>query len=128
LDSIDRPTIQRSATDLIAEVKLQSPQAAAERLAHYGGAEVAAVLTRVSAGFAQEILASLPEDTRERALAGLESLGIELDLTRNAGMVGREGEISSADSRVKVLVIPTNEELLIARDTLRLVAGAKQPA
>jgi len=69
LDSIDRPTIQRSATDLIGEVKLQSPQAAAEKLAHYGGAEAAAVLTRLSAGFAQEILASLPEDTRERALA-----------------------------------------------------------
>ena len=69
MDSIDRPTVQRSATDLIDEVKLQSPQAAAEKLAHYGGAEVAAVLTRLSAGFAQEILASLPEDTRERALA-----------------------------------------------------------
>jgi len=69
LESIDRPTIQRSATDLIDEVKLQSPQAAAEKLAYFGGAEVAAVLTRLSAGIAQEILASLPADTRERALA-----------------------------------------------------------
>jgi magnesium transporter len=69
LESIDRPTIQRSATDLIAEVKLQSPPAAAEKLAHFGGAEVAAVLIRLSAGFAQEILSALPAETRERALA-----------------------------------------------------------
>jgi magnesium transporter len=69
LESIDRPTIQRSATDLIEEVKLQSAPSAAERLAHFGGAEVAAVLARLSAGFAQDILSSLPPETRERALA-----------------------------------------------------------
>jgi magnesium transporter len=69
LESIDRPTIQRSATDLIEEVKLQSANSAADKLAHFGGAEVAAVLTRLSPGFAQDILASLPPETRERALA-----------------------------------------------------------
>jgi magnesium transporter len=69
LDSIDSPTIQRSATELFQEVKLQSPQAAAETLAHFGGAEVAAVLSRLSAGIAQDILAALPAETRERALA-----------------------------------------------------------
>jgi magnesium transporter len=69
LESIDRPTIQRSATDLIEEVKLQSAQSAAEKLAHFGGAEVAAVLARLSPGFAQDILAALPPETRERALA-----------------------------------------------------------
>ena len=69
MESIDRPTIQRSATDLIEEVKVQSAPAAAERLAHFGGAEVAAVLTRLSAGIAQDIFAALPADTRERALA-----------------------------------------------------------
>ncbi len=73
MESIDRPTVQRSATDIIAEVKLQSPQAAAEELAHFGGAEVAAVLTRLSPGFAQDILAALPVDTRERALAAAPS-------------------------------------------------------
>ncbi|MDA1118063.1 MAG: CBS domain-containing protein [Proteobacteria bacterium] len=56
-------------TGLIEEVKLQSPQSAAEKLAHFGGAEVAAVLARLSPGFAQEILAELPAETRERALA-----------------------------------------------------------
>jgi len=69
LESIDRPTIQRSATDLIDEVKLRSPQGAAAKLAEFGGAEVAAALTRLSAGFTQDILAELPAETRERALA-----------------------------------------------------------
>ena len=69
MEDIDRPTIQRSATDLIEEVKLQSAQGAADKLAHFGGAEVAAVLTRLSPGFAQDILGSLPPETRERALA-----------------------------------------------------------
>ena len=69
MESIDRPTVQRSATDLIEEVKLQSAQSAAEKLAHFGGAEVAAVLARLSPGFAQDILSSLPPETRERALA-----------------------------------------------------------
>ena len=36
---------------------------------------------------------------------------------------GREGVISTDQSRVKVWTIPTNEELLIARDTVRLIAG-----
>jgi magnesium transporter len=69
LESIDRPTIQRSATDLIEEVKLQSAQSAADKLAHFGGAEVAAVLARLAPGFAQDILGELPPETRERALA-----------------------------------------------------------
>jgi acetate kinase len=49
-------------------------------------------------------------------------LGIELDETLNAKMIsGQEGLISKASSRVKIMVIPTNEELLIARDTVRTV-------
>jgi magnesium transporter len=69
LESIDRPTIQRSAIDLADEVKLRAPQGAAEKLAHYGGAEVAAALLKLAPGFAQDVLAHLPPETRERALA-----------------------------------------------------------
>ena len=44
------------------------------------------------------------------------------DRVMNSAMVaGKEGEISTPDSRLKAWVIPTNEELLIARDTLRTV-------
>ncbi len=61
---------------------------------------------------------------RARALDGLQYAGIELDAAANAGTVAREGDISAPGARVRALVIPTNEELLIARDTVRLVGGA----
>ena len=61
-------------------------------------------------------------DKRSRASVceGLEFMGIKLDPEKN-NIRGIEAEISAADSRVKVWVIPTNEELAIARDTLELV-------
>lgn len=50
-------------------------------------------------------------------------LGLEVDEALNQEMVGgREGEISTPDSKVKVYVIPTNEELVIARDTRDIVS------
>ncbi len=60
-------------------------------------------------------------DMRRRIVAGLEGLGIVLDPQRNAACIGAEGEISAPGSRIRLLVIPTNEELLIARDTYALV-------
>lgn len=51
----------------------------------------------------------------------LESLGIILDEERNQKTVGIEGIISSPDSKVTVLVIPTDEEKMIALDTLKIV-------
>jgi acetate kinase len=61
---------------------------------------------------------------RSKVCAGMSWAGIELDDARNAEHInGREGIISTDDSRVKVWTIPTNEELLIARDTVRLIAG-----
>lgn len=62
-------------------------------------------------------------DKRSRASVceGLEFMGIKLDPEKN-NVRGVEAEISAADSKVKVWVIPTNEELAIARDTLELVS------
>ena len=62
-------------------------------------------------------------DIRARALRNLEFYGIKLDEEKNLqrGTV----EISTTDSRVKVLVIPTNEELVIASDTMRIVSESK---
>ncbi|MBQ9527813.1 MAG: acetate kinase, partial [Fretibacterium sp.] len=57
--------------------------------------------------------------TRAAVCEGLEFLGIKIDAQKN-DMRGKEMEISAAGSRVHVLVIPTNEELMIARDTKRL--------
>ena len=61
---------------------------------------------------------------RARICADLDALGIALDPSANATMVdGREGDIAAAGSKVRVWVIPTNEELLIARDTVRDALG-----
>ena len=59
-------------------------------------------------------------DMRESICKGLEFLGVRVDHEKNQ-VRGRETDISAADSTVKVYVIPTNEELMIARDTLALV-------
>jgi hypothetical protein len=59
----------------------------------------------------------------------LQAMGIVLDLGRNDEMVGgQQGEISSSSSRVKVLVVPTDEELAIAKETLEVVARIKANA
>jgi acetate kinase len=59
---------------------------------------------------------------RERICAGLEWMGLKLDAKRNAETVGgKEGEISAKGARLKAFVIPTDEELIIGRDTLRVV-------
>jgi acetate kinase len=57
---------------------------------------------------------------RANTCAGLEFLGAKIDPEKNA-VRGKECDISTADSKVKILVIPTNEELMIAQDTAELV-------
>jgi acetate kinase len=62
---------------------------------------------------------------RSRICDGLEPLGLRLDPERNAAMTGGAiGPITEEGSALKGFVIPTNEELLIARDTYRVVTGA----
>ena len=53
---------------------------------------------------------------------GLEYMGVKLDPAAN-DVRGKETVISAADSKVKVLLIPTNEELMIATDTAAIVKG-----
>ncbi len=55
------------------------------------------------------------------ALQGLEQLGIEIDAQRNAQSVKGARRISTDNSRIAVLVVPTNEELAIARDCMRAI-------
>ncbi len=59
---------------------------------------------------------------RERICSGLEVLGVCIDTELN-DFKGEQRDISAPESRVKVLVIPTNEELMIARETNRLSEG-----
>ncbi len=61
-------------------------------------------------------------ETRESACAGLEFLGIKIDPEKDK-VRGKEMDVSSDDAKVRVLVIPTNEELMIAMDTAAIVKG-----
>ncbi|MGI6552225.1 MAG: acetate/propionate family kinase [Bacillota bacterium] len=59
---------------------------------------------------------------REAVCRGMEFLGLKLDKEKNQ-VRGKEAVISTSDSPAKILVIPTNEELMIARDTQKIVQG-----
>jgi acetate kinase len=67
-------------------------------------------------------------DIRARICAGLEWAGLTIDASQNQLAVAREGRISSEASRLHAWVIPTNEELLIARDTVRCIQGEPHPS
>lgn len=61
-------------------------------------------------------------DVREKVCENMEFFGIKLDKEANNGLRGQLKKISAEDSKVQVWVVPTNEELLIARDTLALIS------
>ena len=61
---------------------------------------------------------------RELICNEMGNLGIKLDLVKNK-VRGKEKIISMDDSRVKILLVPTNEELMIARDTYNIVRNLK---
>ena len=62
---------------------------------------------------------------RENVCAPLAFMGVEIDNELNARTRGTETEISTPASKVKVVVIPTDEELMIARDTQAIVSAKK---
>lgn len=59
--------------------------------------------------------------TRQNSVDGLEFMGVQLDKSKNTGMRGKTMDVSEDDSKVKILVIPTNEELVIASDTFEIL-------
>ena len=58
---------------------------------------------------------------REEVCRNMEWMGVKLDVEKNVGIHGEEAIISTPDSKVKVVVVPTDEELMIATDTMELV-------
>ncbi|NLV21361.1 MAG: acetate kinase [Syntrophomonadaceae bacterium] len=58
-------------------------------------------------------------DVREAICADMDYLGVKMDNEKNK-VRGKEVDVATADSKVRIFIIPTNEELVIARDTLRL--------
>ncbi|HZB45848.1 MAG TPA: acetate kinase [Pyrinomonadaceae bacterium] len=96
------------------------------RVRKYVGAYLAALGGSDALIFTGGIGENSPE-IRARVCEGLAWMGVELDPARNAETVARrEGLISREGSRLGVYVIPTDEELLIARDTVRSVRGVRQ--
>ena len=90
------------------------------RVAKYVGSYVAAMngvdVIAFTAGIGEN--ASL---VREKVMEYLGYLGVDFDSEVNTGLRGKEAELTKEGSKVKVFVIPTNEELAIARETLALV-------
>ena len=91
------------------------------RIKKYIGAYAAAMGGLDALVFTAGVGENSPE-IRELVCDGLGFLGIQLDQTRNAGARGVEQEISSPDSRVHVLVVPTDESRLIAEEVVRLLS------
>jgi acetate kinase len=67
-------------------------------------------------------------DVRARICEGLEWFGLKLDKNRNEQAIGKEERITTDDSKLHAFVIPTDEELLIARDTVRCILGEPHPS
>lgn len=63
--------------------------------------------------------------TRSEVIKGLEFLGIDFDYEKNNGVHGQEMVLTRDHSRVKVLVVPTNEELIIAQDTMDILENMR---
>jgi acetate kinase len=119
-DNDMRQVIQRmEAGDRRAEMALA---VYTYRIKHYIGAYVACLGCVDALVFTAGIGENAPV-VRERSCEGLQALGIEIDSQRNRERADERREISAADSRVKVLVVPTNEELRIAQETRGLLHG-----
>lgn len=100
------------------ELAINALDAYAQRVKKYIGA-YAAEMNGVDAIVFTAGLGENGISMREMICADMDFMGIKLDAEKN-NVRGKDRVISADDSKVKVLLIPTNEELMIARDTLRL--------
>ena len=117
----DMRDVQRAAADGHADARL-ALDTYLHRLKHYIGAYIAILggvdVLSFTAGVGENAAA-----VRAGALTGLEPLGIRLDAARNAERGSGARVISTDDSAVTVLVVPTDEELEIARQTLSAIGA-----
>jgi acetate kinase len=104
------------------ELALQALEVYAYRVRKYIGAYCAALGT-VDALIFTAGVGENSDTVRAMVTRGLEGLGFELDPGANDGLRGREADIATPGSRVRILVIPTDEELLIARDAYGIAGG-----
>ena len=115
--------ISNDSRDIIAGMNSGDPRATlahkiqVKRIADYIGSYYVYMGGVDAICFTAGIGENVPEIRRD-VIEGVKVLGIELDPELN--MLRGEREISTKDSKVKVFIIPTNEEVMIARETIRL--------
>ena len=97
------------------------------RAKKYIGAYLAAMGGADAVVFTGGIGENSPE-IRARICEGMEWAGLRMDTARNEQAIGKEAQISTDDSRLLAYAIPTDEELLIARDTVRVILGEPHPS
>jgi acetate kinase len=97
------------------------------RARKYIGSYLAAMGGAAAVVFTGGIGENSPE-VRARICDGMEWAGLKIDVEKNKETVGREAMISTEDSKLQAYAIPTNEELLIARDTVRVILGQPHPS
>ncbi len=97
------------------------------RARKYIGAFLACMGGADAAIFTGGIGENSPE-IRARICEGMEWAGLKIDAAKNQQTIGREGLISAEDSNLLVYAIPTDEELLIARDAVRVIMGVPHPS
>jgi acetate kinase len=97
------------------------------RARKYIGAYLAAMGGADAVVFTGGIGENSPE-VRARICSEMEWAGLRIDAAKNQETIGREGLISTEDSKLLAYAIPTDEELLIARDTVRVIKGEPHPS
>src|SRR5579863_2964248 len=97
------------------------------RARKYMGAYLAAMGGADAIVFTGGIGENSPE-VRARICADMKWAGLDIDAKKNQDTVGREGMISADTSKLLAYAIPTDEELLIARDTVRVIKGKPHPS
>ncbi|MCU0641064.1 MAG: acetate kinase [Candidatus Margulisbacteria bacterium] len=120
---MDRRDIEKAAGEGDRRSQL-AMEIEAYRLKKYIGA-YAAALGRVDAVIFTAGAGELNWRLREKVAAGLENIGLKLDVKKNEQTISREQEtvISTADSPVKIMVIPTDEEIVFIEDVVAIMEG-----
>ncbi len=119
--------VSNDVRDIEAQASAGNPEArlAMDVLVHGVRQWIGAYLAELNGADALVFTAGIGEnraEVRSAVCARLDQLGIELDPVANGRVRAEEAVISAAGSRVRVMVIPTNEELVVARETWRLLA------
>ena len=120
--------------DLLAELKEHDDRRvrlAIEIFCHRARKYIGAYLASMGGADAIVFTGGIGEnspDVRARICEGMEWAGLSLDPEKNRQTVGKEEKISTEDSKLHAYAIPTDEELLIARDTVRVIEGVPHPS